>query len=476
MKRRILELITIKQNVTKVLAFGILLVSVIGLTVTSVSAIQIWGDLDGTVTDAESGDPISGVTITATADVISDSHDLGATTTDASGQYLIEDLNGNHPVGKSYTVKAEKTGYVTQEVTGVLIYSANDPPTVVTTQDFQLQRIRVNAVYGSTPTLDGVVDPEEEWGDAEKIVLAEGVYVKKNCSHFHVGFMVDYSAGPPGSSDRAVVLFDVNHDNGTAPQVDDLQLAIYYDGTLAELHGTGSDWTTATPTGWQGYSATTPYSGDHCYEYSIPYSKIGVTSGESDTLGIALGYYVKGPLETHSYWWPKTIANSNKPDSWTDLMFQPKPTIESCDSMGITKNSFNVGENLYVKGSGYGYPAWIFVTITKDITWTDQMPIPVLNDPDHVWGVSGFQSNTVGELIPSTFIWLELDPGKYDIVVDVNDNGVYDECVDALDDFDIDTAGFFVVPEVAVGSLMAAAAMFAALGLFAYKKKQTPKQ
>jgi len=130
-----------------------------------------------------------------------------------------------------------------------------------------------------------------------------------------------------------------------------------------------------------------------------------------------------------------------------------------------------VGENLYVKGSGYGYPAWILVTITKDITWTDQMPIPVLYDPDHVWGVAGFQSNTVGELIPSTFIWLELDPGKYDIVVDVNDNGVYDECIDALDDFDVDTAGFFVVPEVAIGSIMAVAAMFTALGLHAYKKK-----
>jgi len=34
----------------------------------------------------------------------------------------------------------------------------------------------------------------------------------------------------------------------------------------------------------------------------------------------------------------------------------------------------------------------------------------------------------------------------------------------------------FVVPEVAIGSIMAVAAMFAALGLYAYKKKQTPKQ
>jgi hypothetical protein len=34
----------------------------------------------------------------------------------------------------------------------------------------------------------------------------------------------------------------------------------------------------------------------------------------------------------------------------------------------------------------------------------------------------------------------------------------------------------FIVPEVAIGSIMAVAAMFTALGLFAYKKKHTPKQ
>jgi hypothetical protein len=34
----------------------------------------------------------------------------------------------------------------------------------------------------------------------------------------------------------------------------------------------------------------------------------------------------------------------------------------------------------------------------------------------------------------------------------------------------------FMVPEVIIGSIMAVAAMFTALGLFAYKKKHTPKQ
>ena len=61
-------------------------------------------------------------------------------------------------------------------------------------------------------------------------------------------------------------------------------------------------------------------------------------------------------------------------------------------------------------------------------------------------------------------------------MVDVNDNGLYDECIDALDDFDVETAGFFVVPEVAVGSIMAVTAMFVALGLHAYKRREIKNQ
>jgi len=248
-----------KLKKLSIILIGVLLLSGIIFSVNIVGALQLVGDLEGTVTDVESGEPISGVTITTIMDAASDPpglYESGSATTDSLGEYSIEDLYGNHPIGESYTVTAEKTGYVTQDITGVLIYSANDPPSIVTTQDIQLQRIQANAVYGSTPTLDGVVDPVEEWGDAEEIVFAEGVYVKKNCSHLHIGFMVDISDGFFDEDvDRSVVLFDVNHDNGTAPQVDDLLLVVYYNGTLAELHGTGSDWTTVTPNGWQGHSA-----------------------------------------------------------------------------------------------------------------------------------------------------------------------------------------------------------------------------
>jgi len=412
-----------------------------------VSAIQMLGDLEGTVTDAESGEPISGVTITAIMDAASNPpglYESGTATTGALGKYSIEDLYGNHPIGESYTVNAEKTGYVTKEVTGVMIYSANDPPSVVTLQDFQLERIPANAVYGSTPNLDGVISPGE-WDDAEVINLDEGAYVKRNCSHLHIGFIVEYAAGPGiPDTDRSVVLFDVNHDNGTSPQVDDLQLRVYYSGSIAEFQGTGSNWTMVTPSGWEAVRGNT--LGEVSYEYSIPYSKIGVTSGEADVLGFALGIYHNGPGGVNDYWWPSNIPNLNQPDTWTDLIFPAKPTFESCDSLGNTKNMFNMGDVLYAKGSGFAYPSWIMMTVTKDLTWNDKMTIPELFDEDHVFGPVGSQASAAGELIPTGFIWFDLVPGEYDIVVDINENGVYDECVDVLDDFDVNGAGFFVTP------------------------------
>lgn len=64
-----------------------------------------------------------------------------------------------------------------------------------------------------------------------------------------------------------------------------------------------------------------------------------------------------------------------------------------------------------------------------------------------------------------------LIPGKYDIVVDVNGNGVYDDGVDALDDKDVQvTAGFFVIPEYLFGTILALIGCFAAFGIFRFRR------
>jgi hypothetical protein len=76
--------------------------------------------------------------------------------------------------------------------------------------------------------------------------------------------------------------------------------------------------------------------------------------------------------------------------------------------------------------------------------------------------------------IPPTPVWSDpLTPGKYDIVVDVNGNGVYDEGIDALDDNDIEvTAGFFVIPEYGIGTILGLVGCFAALAVSRISKRK----
>ncbi len=66
---------------------------------------------------------------------------------------------------------------------------------------------------------------------------------------------------------------------------------------------------------------------------------------------------------------------------------------------------------------------------------------------------------------------------KHGVVVDVNGNGIYDAEVDALDDSDIEvTAGFFVIPEVPLGTIMASLAMNDWISLLHYYPKIRKKQ
>jgi hypothetical protein len=61
--------------------------------------------------------------------------------------------------------------------------------------------------------------------------------------------------------------------------------------------------------------------------------------------------------------------------------------------------------------------------------------------------------------------------GEYDLIADVNDNGVYDEGVDALDDLDVDGAGLFVIPDL-LGTIMGLAGCFTALAVFRLSKRK----
>jgi hypothetical protein len=117
--------------------------------------------------------------------------------------------------------------------------------------------------------------------------------------------------------------------------------------------------------------------------------------------------------------------------------------IESCDANGAQKDYFDITETFYMKGSGYSPLTTYDVYIVNDTTWVDGMTIPA-----RVLGTV-LTITTAGSEIPPISVWFPpLLRGKYDIIVDVNNNGKYDAAIDVLDDNDVEvTAGFAVVPE-----------------------------
>jgi len=153
------------------------------------------------------------------------------------------------------------------------------------------------------------------------------------------------------------------------------------------------------------------------------------------------------------------VITTVSPDSVQSVGFGS--TIESCDSTGATKNKFDLMEEVYVIGNGY-LPSTTYdlYVVVDEAVWSDGMTIPA-----RVSGTATTVSSDAGGNVQTTLVWSSpLVPRKYDIVVDVNGNGQYDAGIDALDDSDIlVTAGFFVIPETPLGTLMASLAMTFAL-------------
>jgi uncharacterized repeat protein (TIGR02543 family) len=167
---------------------------------------------------------------------------------------------------------------------------------------------------------------------------------------------------------------------------------------------------------------------------------------------------------------PDTILmDSNK--SVTVTFTKILATIESCDSTGTKKDTFVLSDKLYAAGNGYAASTTYDVYLVEDVTWVDGMVIP----PRVPSTATTVTSDAAGD-VSTTSLWNNpLVAGKYDILVDVDGDGLYYAETDALDDNDIKiTAGFFVVPELPLGTILASLSMFVALiGYVGFKRYQT---
>jgi len=153
------------------------------------------------------------------------------------------------------------------------------------------------------------------------------------------------------------------------------------------------------------------------------------------------------------------------------IIFRPKPTqppTHACGAIVTLKNpadtqeinTFLPSDSVYAKGSGMGKNANYTIYIINDTTIIEGMAIPSnVTTPVNV-------TTDANGAFSATLIWSPtLTPGDYDIIADCQTAGVpgfYDN-VDAIDDYEVhDTAGFFVIPEAALGTIGALSAAFAA--------------
>lgn len=140
------------------------------------------------------------------------------------------------------------------------------------------------------------------------------------------------------------------------------------------------------------------------------------------------------------------------------------PDIESCDSGETDKNYFELGEDVYLWGRGLEPDSWYHIYIFPDQDWTLGMEPNLLL---HVKSAS-VQTDSDGDFWPQpVFLWTATELGSYDIWVNYAD-GVFPPIYDAndlLDDCDVGPAGFFVIPEVPLGTITVLLACFTAISL-----------
>lgn len=143
----------------------------------------------------------------------------------------------------------------------------------------------------------------------------------------------------------------------------------------------------------------------------------------------------------------------------------PLGAIWSSDDLGNEKNTFNVTETVYVTVPAAGQTVRLYV-VADQVNWTDGDSLT-----DVSW--DGYEELTLGT--NGTQVVKLWDPpltvGDYDIVEDINRNGVYDEGIDAVDS--VTLVGSTVVPEFPAWTSMLLMLVVLTVAIAIYQTKTT---
>jgi hypothetical protein len=144
--------------------------------------------------------------------------------------------------------------------------------------------------------------------------------------------------------------------------------------------------------------------------------------------------------------------------SWGD---EETLIVDSCRSSGTKNDQFNLGEEIWITGNrGYSPSTTYNVYVVVHQDWTDGMAFPT-RVPGTVETVT---SNPDGSILAK--VWDSAQLGKYDIVIDITGDGKYHAGIDPIDNMSVYGAGFFVVPEYALGTILAMGMCFAGVGVY----------
>jgi hypothetical protein len=171
------------------------------------------------------------------------------------------------------------------------------------------------AKYGSTPTIDGFVG-DSEWSDASSISFnGTQVFVKQDGANLYVGFKA-----PVRSQSAMFIYFDINNDNSSTLNSDDICIGMIYNGTLSEFHKASNSvlWELTSASGWTASFQTTTTTCEA--EFRIGYAKLSLTAGIEKTLGINFNYVSFATSE--NYFWsfnPDVQNTSITPSTWGSI-------------------------------------------------------------------------------------------------------------------------------------------------------------
>jgi hypothetical protein len=120
--------------------------------------------------------------------------------------------------------------------------------------------------------------------------------------------------------------------------------------------------------------------------------------------------------------------------------------FKTCDNTGTATSNFASDNDVYFTANGLLASTAYSMYVVQDVNWGIGMTIPTR--------VSGttirVTTNSSGGINP-TNIYTNAQAGKYDIVIDTNNNGIFDGA-DLLIDNVVTTAGLFVLPEYVYGA------------------------